>query len=135
MHGAAPLTYDASISRIAQAYADQLAASGQFQHSGNKYNGKPLGENLAKWWGSLGPSDLDGSKGVNMWYDEVSLYDFSQNTFQYAAGHFTQLVWKNSQQLGIGVSQVGDSVIVVCNYFPAGNYARQFTANVSPKVR
>ena len=55
--------------------------------------GESLGENLAKWWGSSdSASDSDGSKAVEMWYSESSLYDFSLNAFQYSAGHFSQLV-------------------------------------------
>ena len=39
MHGSPPLVHDPAISAISQSYADQLAAAGTFDHSGNTYNG------------------------------------------------------------------------------------------------
>ena len=46
MHDAQPLKYDSKISKIAQGYAEKLIASGEFEHSCNKYSGQQLGENL-----------------------------------------------------------------------------------------
>jgi hypothetical protein len=45
--------------------------------------------------------------------------------------HFSQVVWKNSKELGIAMArdQTG-KVIVVANYNPPGNYIGQFTQNV-----
>jgi hypothetical protein len=54
------------------------------------------------------------------------------------AGHFTQVVWKKSQLLGVGMAEKSDAsgsrVVVVANYSPAGNYTGQFMANVHPVV-
>jgi uncharacterized protein YkwD len=41
-HGAAPLKLDATIQRVAQAYAEHLASTNTFEHSDSSY-----GENLA----------------------------------------------------------------------------------------
>jgi uncharacterized protein YkwD len=43
LHGADPLVYDAEISAISQSYADQLAATDSFAHSGNTYAGDIFG--------------------------------------------------------------------------------------------
>jgi hypothetical protein len=40
------------------------------------------------------------SQAVQMWYDEISLYNFSRPGFSAATGHFTQIVWATSTQLG-----------------------------------
>lgn len=50
-------------------------------------------------------------------------------------GHFTQLVWRSSQDLGVGKarSRCG-KIIVVANYRPAGNVAGQFHDNVLPTL-
>ena len=47
-------------------------------------------------------------------------------------GHFTQVVWKNSVQLGIGIAFSSNSqkAWVVAEYYPPGNVAGQFAANV-----
>lgn len=49
-----------------------------------------------------------------------------------ATGHFTQVVWKNTKNLGVGVAFAnnGNKAIVVANYFPPGNYQGQFGAHV-----
>ena len=55
-----------------------------------------------------------------------------QHILFYVAGHFTQVVWKGSEELGIG--KAADSkgrVYVVANYAPAGNFIGDFAANVS----
>lgn len=42
------------------------------------------------------------------------------------SGHFTQIVWKDSIEIGIGKA----GGIVVINYNPAGNWDGEFKANV-----
>lgn len=61
---------------------------------------------------------------------EVSLYDFERPGFSETTGHFTQLVWVRTQQVGcaIGVCPNGVSVgtvtwrgkLYVCEYWPPG---------------
>jgi len=50
------------------------------------------------------------------------------------AGHFTQVIWKESREIGIGraVGDDGQSVYVVCNYLPAGNCIARYKENVFP---
>jgi hypothetical protein len=44
------------------------------------------------------------------------------------SGHFTQIVWKNTKEIGIGKA----GGIVVINYNPAGNKPCCVAANVFP---
>lgn len=54
----------------------------------------------------------------------------------YKAGHFTQMVWKSSHELGVGVAKTKKGkVLVVCNYNPRGNVVGQFNSNVLRVVR
>lgn len=48
-------------------------------------------------------------------------------------GHFTQVVWKETKEFGIGYAKnnLGFEYITA-NYFPAGNYLGHFTFNVKP---
>lgn len=49
----------------------------------------------------------------------------------FIAGHFTQMVWKNSKELGIGWVQKDDgTTYVVGNYDPPGNIMGQYYENV-----
>lgn len=50
-------------------------------------------------------------------------------------GHFTQVVWRASTEIGVGATSFTNSLnsrsTVVCiNYRPPGNYAGQFEQNV-----
>jgi hypothetical protein len=51
--------------------------------------------------------DLAAS-AVNSWYDEVKLYNWSSPGFTMDTGHFTQVVWASSKQLGVGVACSSD---------------------------
>ena len=69
------------------------------------------------------------------WYDEIKDYDFNKASFIPGTGHFTQVVWKNSREVGFGVAQASDgSFYAVANYFPAGNWSGEFRENVLPLV-
>uniref|UniRef100_G3P2B0 GLI pathogenesis-related 2, like n=1 Tax=Gasterosteus aculeatus TaxID=69293 RepID=G3P2B0_GASAC len=51
------------------------------------------------------------------------------------SGHFTAMVWKSSNKLGVGKATASDgSSFVVARYFPAGNITNQghFENNVLP---
>ena len=60
-------------------------------------------------------------------------YDFS-SALPGKAGHFTQVVWRNSRQFGIGrASKFHNGLLctyVVARYRPAGNFIGEFAANV-----
>lgn len=48
------------------------------------------------------------------------------------AGHFSQVVWKDSKEMGVGMATKGGKCIVVANYTPAGNYIGMYQDNVFP---
>ncbi len=52
------------------------------------------------------------------------------------AGHFTQVVWKSSKELGVGLATDGKTVFVVGQYKPAGNVTNSgyYEQNVQPKT-
>uniref|UniRef100_A0A3P9J3M1 SCP domain-containing protein n=1 Tax=Oryzias latipes TaxID=8090 RepID=A0A3P9J3M1_ORYLA len=55
----------------------------------------------------------------------------------FSAGHFTQVVWKESKELGLGMATDGRMAFVVGQYRPPGNFSNpgQFEANVLPKSK
>ncbi len=62
-----------------------------------------------------------------------------------STGHFTQLVWKATKQVGCarkdcnggqqGGSGDAPGWYVACEYYPAGNVIGNFTENVQPEVK
>ena len=76
-----------------------------------------------------------GTEPTASWYDEIKLYNFKKNDFSSKTGHFTQVVWKKSQALGVGIAFTKDrrSVYVVAQYTPAGNMLGDFDKFVSAK--
>lgn len=75
-----------------------------------------------------------GITATQAWYDEIKFYNFNQPKFSAETGHFTQVIWKNSQQLGVGLAYTNDqrSVYVVAQYTPPGNVLNVFQSNVLP---
>ncbi len=69
-------------------------------------------------------------------YEEVCKpgYDFSSGRFSGRTGHFTQVVWKESTELGMGTanSMKGSMYCwyAVARYKPAGNFMGKFKKNV-----
>lgn len=53
-----------------------------------------------------------------------------------AVRHFTQLIWKNTELIGLGMAKhESGKVYFVCVYYPPGNVAGEFAKNVSPPVQ
>ncbi|VUG20357.1 PRY2 [Brettanomyces bruxellensis] len=111
------MTWNSGVAAVAQTYADSYSCDGVLSHSGNKYNGSGLGENLAYGY------DFDDAGAVTAWYDEISDYNYDDPGFSEKTGHFTQVVWKSSTELGCGYKYCGSyyGYYIVCNYLPQGN--------------
>jgi len=123
-HCAGPLTWSPKLAQVAQRWANSLRDKGcAFGHSNGDY-----GENLAA--GSTGL--LDPEAVVKMWYDEIAQYKFPNGGFSMQTGHFTQVVWRGTTQVGCGRSQCKGLDIWVCEYDPAGNWEGQYRENVLP---
>jgi uncharacterized protein YkwD len=125
LHCAPPLAWSARLAAVAQRWADKLRARGcAFEHSRTEY-----GENLAAGTsGTLSPSDV-----VAMWVGEARAYNYARGGFSMSTGHFTQVVWRGSTELGCGRSQCNGMDVWVCNYSPAGNVEGEFRENVRPE--
>ncbi|KAG8857895.1 hypothetical protein FRB91_010663 [Serendipita sp. 411] len=112
-HGAQALTWSDELAGYAQNWVNQC----KWQHSSG-----PYGENL-----SMG-TNMGATWAVQLWLDERS--DYNAANPQYS--HWTQVVWKGSQQLGCASQVCGNQVMHACEYYPPGNYIGQFGSNVQP---
>jgi uncharacterized protein YkwD len=124
-HCAPPLAWSAELASVAQAWADQLRDQGcAFGHSRSRY-----GENLY----FAAPSDqVSGARAVESWASERAAYSFARPGFSMQTGHFTQVVWRATRELGCGTAQCNGGDLWVCNYAPAGNVRTLYEANVQP---
>ena len=126
-HHVGNLVLSKDLCNIAQKYAETMARTGNFAHSRGKYNGKNMGENLFACYGIK----ITGKMMTDDWYNEVSQYNFNNPGFVSGTGHFTQVVWKGSREVGFGFAQARDGYYYgVANYYPAGNYLNEFEENV-----
>ena len=125
-HGAPPLILSSQLNDLAQQHAEQLARTNRLVHSGNTR----YGENLYAF-GSSSQALPRPEAAVDRWYGEKQSYNFNKPAFGTGTGHFTQLVWKSSKELGMGIAQAADGTwYVVAHYSPPGNIAGQFPTNV-----
>ncbi|XP_060743217.1 Golgi-associated plant pathogenesis-related protein 1 [Tachysurus vachellii] len=127
-HGAPALSMSKDLCTSAQAWADHLLSIKTLQHSDTN-----KGENLY-YFQSSAPKKLTGDEPVDNWYSEIKDYNFSNPGFASNTGHFTQVVWKSSKEVGVGLATDGKTVFVVGQYEPAGNISNPgyFKDNVLP---
>ena len=135
LHGVRPLVLNATLTKEAQDYADQLLRNDIFQHCGaTTCNPSGAGESLSKV-----------ANATLHWYNEV--FDYNYCSFPRGRAttrpgrekkmifHFTQVVWAPTTDIGIGYAQSADAkkIYVVARYSPPGNFFGQFSNNV-PKA-
>jgi uncharacterized protein YkwD len=118
------MTWNDDLANIAQGYAEQC----KWEHNPDRSDtfNTYVGENLFAQYGSV-PSSLDV---VQNWMDEQQFYDYDTNGCSGVCGHYTQVVWRESTELGCAIHLCdeveglswSDVYLVVCNYAPGGNY-------------
>lgn len=125
LHHASNLSWNDMLANYAANYASQC----EFKHSHG-----PYGENLAAGYPSV-------NAAISGWYNERGDYSYSNPGFSYRTGHFTQVVWKSSRQLGCALVECNGKNgtpgnFLVCEYDPPGNVVsveeEYFSKNVLP---
>ncbi|MGC4055898.1 MAG: CAP domain-containing protein [Paludibaculum sp.] len=114
--GLPPLEWSVELEAVAREWARSLSANGQFRHRpSNRF-----GENLFVIQGDQATPQFV----VNSWASEAKDYNLARNTCRAGAqcGHYTQIVWRTTRQVGCAVGRRGDREVWVCNYNPPGNW-------------
>ncbi|WP_280236182.1 CAP family protein [Nocardia cyriacigeorgica] len=131
-HGSPAMTLAEDLNDRARQCAEYYADKGTIDHSCPHKNG--AGENL--FMATRGNPDPAHNVewATQIWYDEISLYDYDKPVFANDTGHFTQVVWKASTRLGIGFASKSEKHVVVALYLEHGNVTGRFEQNV-PRPR
>jgi len=122
--GVPALTWSSNLATHAQQWANHLASQGgRLVHS----QGQGEGENL--WGGTAGAFGY--TQMVDMWggekqYFRAGTFPNVSSTGNWAAvGHYTQMIWRNTTQVGCATARGGSNDVLVCRYSPAGNVMGQ----------
>jgi pathogenesis-related protein 1 len=139
-----PLVWSSTLAQYAQDWADQLAQTSCANPHHRPYKDLEsvgYGENLAAFSSTFG-TPSSAADAVQGWAAESKCWTYGTiagteqcNVACYSAlnsdgcGHYTQIVWRKSTQVGCGVAscQNGNFTtdIWICNYAPPGNYMGQ----------
>jgi hypothetical protein len=134
------LTWSTELAAVAQDWADTLTGSdcGSIAHRmPNMY-----GENIAMRGTSRLVEPFSPEDAVAGWDAEVACWEYgtisrteqcdmqcAQALNSNGCGHYTQLIWRNTQRVGCGYSTCADDrftyEVWVCNYDPPGNFIGQ----------
>src|SRR5262249_52603069 len=121
-----PLCWNASVASGAQAWANAC----KWGHNPNLSN---LGENIAALGGDASAGGWRAA--MDLWAGEAGNYNYANNSCSGVCGHYTQLVWRSTTQVGCGLrvcttgspfgSRASTWTMIVCDYRPPGNFSRQ----------
>lgn len=126
------LAWNKHLAAVAQSYAESCT----WAHNENRnshYAARSgdrvvVGENLfISTYPTVSPYDA-----VKSWASEAHFYNYKKNTCAkgQACGHYTQVVWRDTRQVGCGSaicskvanSSLTNAAVMVCNYAPSGNF-------------
>ena len=130
--GVAPLTWSDKLAADAQAWADHLSTTGEFAHSPSFAAGKgEYGEAIAGLSNTTDSGIIDGqmrwaAEKDNPGYHGEPFYPDPKFT-NGAPGHYTQMVWRNTTEVGCATAPAGalPFPVLVCRYNPSGNFFGQ----------
>lgn len=121
--GVAPLAWNDKLAADARVWANELAATGRFEHSPDAPGVEPQGENL--WAGT--PRTYSPEAMVELWAEEKKDYrpgvfpNNSRSGDVENVGHYTQMIWRESGQVGCATAVGRYEEFLVCRYSAAGN--------------
>ena len=160
-HGAPPLVWSDECFQLAKAQASQCALNDLATHGHLDGASGRHGQNICVLQTTtLESNEMQGNseddemlkaaqEAVETWYEEVEDYQWEEPGFAGNTGHFSQLVWGDTEAVGMAVVTVPTGVpagglasaqgqagrrYVVANYYPAGNVyvPGEFERNVLP---
>jgi len=120
--GLGPLRWNQALMRDARVWAETLAARGAFHHAPDLLS-RGQGENL--WKGTrdtYAPWQM-----IDLFIAEKRIFrpgvfpDVSTTRRWADVGHYTQIIWPETQEVGCATAVNARYETLVCRYWPAGN--------------
>lgn len=114
--GVPPLSWSAPLAEKAADWAERLRREGcAMRHA----HARDHGQNLA-WYSGYDPS---AAQVVSNWAAERQYYDPAADSCAQGkqCGHYTQVVWRDTERVGCAIASCGRDEVWVCNYAPPGN--------------
>jgi hypothetical protein len=87
----------------------------------------------------ISKNNCTGDEVTSFWYEGINKYNFknkeNKNKNDEKINSFTQLIWKNTKEVGFGYSNDDKgNFYVVAYYFPCGNIKGEYKNNVFPSM-
>ena len=114
------LAWSPSLAADALVWAKHLAQIDRGQHDQDVVGRE--GENL--WWGTAGYfpyGDMVDAWGGEKKQFRYGVFPDCKTNHAAVVGHYTQMVWKNTQAVGCALVSNGKTDYLVCRYSPEGN--------------
>ena len=99
-HAASSLTILKDLTILCQKTVDNCKKIGRLHHRDfNLDDGTLVGQNL--YFTNSTPT---GNEVADNWYSDIEYYDYNGDKIEEKTSHFTQMVWKNTKQIGCAVA-------------------------------
>ena len=110
-----PLAWSDQLAVAARQWAKTLLTHNEFLHRPRS----AYGENLFEVDGAY----ASPAQVVSQWASEARNYDYASNRCNGVCGHYTQIVWRDTTEVGCGLARSARREVWVCEYNPPGNWA------------
>lgn len=137
--GVRPLVWNTKLEADARDWAEHLAKTGRFEHAPQSPDyAKAQGENL--WMGTKDAYSFRAM--VSQWIGEKAQFraglfpQVSRSGQVHDVGHYTQVIWGASREVGCALASNAVSDYLVCRYAPVGNVnGRVVLDSAEPGIR
>jgi uncharacterized protein YkwD len=112
-----PLKWSNELATYSRRWANTLQATNRSIHNPDS----PFGENIF-----ITGEGATASLVVRQWASESRNYNYRTNSCSGDCGHYTQIVWRDTQRIGCAVAHNARRTVWVCSYDPPGNYRNEW---------
>ncbi|CAG0882411.1 unnamed protein product [Darwinula stevensoni] len=132
-HGVPPLKLNLKMCGEAKKRAKHLCDLERLDHRLHR----KYGENIYRTRTTDDNFNVTPHTPIEKWYAEIRHHNFGHElSGNLPSGHFTQVVWKETEELGVAREKSKNGyVVVVAFYFPQGNVVEKFAENVPPPMK